>query len=366
MFVVKIILLVFAGLALIDRIFGSPVGIGRDFEKGIEMAGTLIIAMGGMLVLVPTLTVPLSGLAAMSSEYFDFSLIPSLLLANDLGGTDLATKLAASPESGLLTGMVLSAMMGGTVSFTIPYVFGATDKKYHPDIVLGLLAGIITIPVGTLVSGIILGVGFVPLFFILLPLIAFSALLSLAMVRFERVAVSAFVWLGRILKAIIGVGLMLGIIEFVTGFELIPGIAHLDGDDGVMKIILDILCVMVGAFPLLTLLGRLLKKPLARLGSLMGTNGASAFGLLATLGNSVTTYAMLDDMDRRGVILNAAFSVSAAFVLMDHLAWTMSRAPGALVAVIVGKLVSGVFAVALALFVLKLKGIKSNAEKTAE
>ena len=89
MFVVKIILLVFAGLALIDRIFGSPVGIGRDFEKGIEMAGTLIIAMGGMLVLVPTLTVPLSGLAAMSSEYFAFSLIPSLLLANDLGGTDL-------------------------------------------------------------------------------------------------------------------------------------------------------------------------------------------------------------------------------------------------------------------------------------
>ena len=354
MFTVKIVLLVFAALALIDRIFGSRLGIGKDFEKGINMAGTLILAMGGMLVLVPVIEGLLSGIASLSTVYFDFSIIPAFFLANDMGGSHLAFSLAASQKAGLLTGMVLAATMGGTVSFTIPYVFGATDKKYHPDIVLGLIAGIITVPLGILAAGIMLGVDFISLVFILLPLSAFSALLVLLIVRFERAAVVAFVWLGRILKAIIGVGLMIGIIHYVTGWAAIPGIKPLTE---VMTTMLDIMCVMVGAFPLLTILGRLLKKPLSSLGGLLGTNGTSAFGLLASLGNSVTTYAMLDDMDRRGVVLNAAFSVSAAFVLMDHLAWTMAIAPETVGAVVVGKLVAGVSSIFLALLLLKKKKI---------
>ena len=59
--VVEIVLLCFAALALLDRIFGSRLGIGTDFEKGINMAGTLILAMGGMLVLVPTIQWLLGG-----------------------------------------------------------------------------------------------------------------------------------------------------------------------------------------------------------------------------------------------------------------------------------------------------------------
>ena len=357
--VVEIVLLCFAALALLDRIFGSRLGIGTDFEKGINMAGTLILAMGGMLVLVPTIQWLLGGIGSLSSEYFDFSMIPAFVLANDMGGTDIARPLAASEEMGLLTGMVLSATMGGTVSFTIPYVFGATDKKYHPDIVLGLIAGIITVPLGILVAGLMLDVELLALVFLLLPLSALSGLLVFAIVRFEKIAVVVFVWLGRILKTVIGIGLMIGIVHYVTGYAIIPNITPLDD---VMNVMLDIMCVMVGAFPLLTVLGRLLKKPLALLGGVLGTNGESAFGLLASLGNSVTTYSMLDDMDRRGVVLNAAFSVSAAFVLMDHLAWTMARAPETVGAVVVGKLVAGISSIFLALILLRKKGISKGSK----
>ena len=52
-------------------------------------------------------------------------------------------------------------------------------------------------------------------------------------------------------------------------------------------------------------------------------------------------------MDRKGVVMNAAFSVSAAFALGSHLAFTMAFDEAYVVPVIAGKLISGVLALVL-------------------
>ncbi len=369
--IVNYVLLAFAAVAAIDRIFGSKLELGNDFKKGIYMAGPLILAIGGMLVLTPVISGWLSGISGVSTKFFDFSIIPAAIIANDMGVSQIAMELAASPEVGLLNGFVVSSMMGCTVSFLIPYVSQVATKERRNDVIFGLLCGVITIPVGCAISGIIIGVELVSLIFLLLPLILFAVILAVGIVKFQRITVKIFVILGWIIKGIITVGLAIGIFEFVTGNKLI---SEADSLVSVMTTVASIVCVMVGAFPLFSILGKLLKKPLAAIGRVLGINDSSAFGLFATLGTAITTFEMEPKMDRRGLIFNSAFAVSASFMFMDHLAWTLSKAPelagdkaaAVVFAVIVGKFISAIAAVLFAYLMCKMRGIGADTPKAAE
>ena len=383
MSVISYVLLGFAVIAAIDRVFGSRLGLGNDFEKGISMAGPLILAMGGMLVITPVLAELLSGLGNMSTKFFDFSLIPAVLLANDMGSSQIALKLSASAEVGLLNGFVVSAMMGCTVSFPLPYVIQVIKKEQHNDVMFGLLCGIITIPVGVIISGIIIGVDFVSLVFVLLPLLAFAGILAVGILKFEKITVKIFVILGLIMKGILTLGLIFGFAEFVIGmynegfrfgdwlgqyhegFKVLSAAAPISS---VMMTVASIIVVMVGAFPLFSLLERLLKKPLSMMGRRLGINDTSAFGMFVTLGTPLTTFEMAENMDRRGLILNSAFVVSASFMFMDHLAWTLAQAPilagelsgRTVAATIAGKFISGIAAVAFAYFLCRGKKLSET------
>ena len=111
---------------------------------------------------------------------------------------------------------------------------------------------------------------------------------------------------------------------------------------------------MSGAFPLLYLLGKIMGKPLKKLGGKLGINEKSALGFMASLATNVTTFGMMDGMDEKGVVLNSAFAVSAAFVFAGHMAFTMSFDASYYPAVMAGKLVAGVTAVFAANLVYKL------------
>ena len=63
----------------------------------------------------------------------------------------------------------------------------------------------------------------------------------------------------------------------------------------------------------------------------------------------------MEKMNKKGVVLNAAFAVSAGFVFGGHLALTMAFDKSYVVPMIVGKLVSGIFAVVLGLILYKEK-----------
>ena len=116
---------------------------------------------------------------------------------------------------------------------------------------------------------------------------------------------------------------------------------------------------MAGIFPLLYIVSLLTKKPLSALGKRTGMNQASVLGFISTLATSATTFGMMKEMDDKGVVLNSAFAVSAAFTLADHLAFTMSFKQEYLPAVIVGKLISGILAVALAALIYKKSAKKA-------
>ena len=70
--------------------------------------------------------------------------------------------------------------------------------------------------------------------------------------------------------------------------------------------------------------------------------------MIGTLATNVTTFGMMRDMDDKGVVLNSAFAVSAAFTFAGHLAFTMSFNSEHVLPMIVGKLVAGICAVVIA------------------
>lgn len=111
--------------------------------------------------------------------------------------------------------------------------------------------------------------------------------------------------------------------------------------------------VLAGAFPLVAAITKLFQKPLLALGKLLGMNDVAAAGMVATLANNIPMFGMLKDMDERGKVLNVAFAVSAAFVFGDHLGFTAGFDSTMIFPMIVGKLVGGISAVAVAMLLTR-------------
>lgn len=348
--IVTYVFIAFAIIAAIDRIFGSKLGLGKEFEKGIMMLGSLTLSMTGMLVMAPLISHFLSSASGIFPDFLDFSVIPSCILANDMGGAPLALDLANSEEIGYFNGLIVSSMMGCTVSFIIPYALQVTDKKHHADILFGILCGIVTIPVGCIAAGVMLGFSITEILLDLVPLLVVAALIAFGLIKFRSFMIKFFKALAFVIQLVIIVGLVVGIIEFLTGKKLLP---YVDTLENSMQVIINIACVMAGAFPLFSVLNKLLKLVLRATGKLLGINEFSTFGLLSTLGTCVTTFESVDKMDKKGIVLNSAFAVSASFVFIDHLAFTMSFNSDYVPFLFAGKLISGVSGLCLALILYK-------------
>ena len=157
---------------------------------------------------------------------------------------------------------------------------------------------------------------------------------------------------GKAVIALVTVGLAAAIVEGLTGLKVIPGMAPIED---AFYTVGEIAIVLAGAFPLVFFLTKLLRKPLTKLGRLLGINDAAAAGLVASLANAIAALELVKEMDERGKVVNIAFAVSAAFVFGDHLGFTAGFAPEMLPGMIVGKLVGGISAVAVAILLTAKK-----------
>jgi len=344
----------FAVLGAIDRILGNRLGLGKEFEDGIIAMGSLALAMVGIITLAPVLAkllrpvvVPVYGFLGADPAMF-----AGTILACDMGGAALAQELTTDPEAALLGGVLGGSMLGATIVFTIPVALGILSPQDRPALAKGILAGIITIPVGILVGGLVAGFPILKILKNLIPVVLIAVLIALGLWRFENAMIKGFSIFGKLIIALITVGLAAAIVQSLTGFTLIPGMAPLE--DGFLTVG-AIAIVLAGAFPLVFAITKILRKPLMKLGKLLGINDTAAAGLIASLANSIATFGMVKDMDRRGKVVNIAFAVSAAFVFGDHMGFTAGFAPRMLPAMIAGKLSGGISAVLLALWLTKKK-----------
>ncbi len=346
------VMAVFAVLGALDRILGNRFGLGKEFEEGILAMGSLAIAMIGVITLAPVLAailrpvvVPVFGFLGADPAMFAGS-----ILASDMGGGPLAAEMTEDPRAAALGGVITGSMLGSTIVFTIPVAMGILEEKDRPAMAKGILCGIVTIPVGILAGGLVAGFPIGMILRNLIPIVLIGALIAIGLWRAEKAMIRGFSAFGKGVVAVVTIGLAAAIVEKLTGLVLIPGMLPISKG---FETAGDIAIVLAGAFPLVAVLTRLLRKPLMGLGKFLGLTDVAAGGLIASLANSLATFGMVKEMDERGKVVNIAFAVSAAFVFGDHLGFTAGFAPEMLPAMIAGKLAGGVAAVAIALWLTR-------------
>ncbi len=363
------------GLGALGRSFA---GSGAQFEEGFMAMGALGLAMVGVIALAPVLAQILGPVVIPIYKALGASpaMFATTLLANDMGGFFLAKELATTNgvvdnAAWLYAGLILGAMMGPTIVFSIPVAIGIIDEKDRRFLAMGVLAGIVTIPIGCIAGGLVamnsgITVGGQPVVFTIgmilinvIPVLICSVMVAVGLWLIPEKMINGFQIFAKLLVSLITLGLALAVLKAVIGFEVIPGMDPIfmvagDKPGEVMRaieVIGYIACVLLGAYPMVFLLTRWFEKPLMGIGAMLHINNNAAAGMVATLANNIPMFGMMNKMDDRGKVLNVAFAVSAAFTFGDHLGFTAANMPGMIFAVIVGKLVGGVTALGVAMLI---------------
>ncbi len=346
--IISIITTAFFVLGALDYLLKGRFGLGKEFERGFQAAGELMLYMAGCIVLAPAAA---QVFAPAVSPFFrtigvDPSALAGLIFANDSGGAVLAMEMADKAEFGLFHGLIVGAVMGTSVMFIIPISIANTDAKQHPAVISGLLCGIITAPLCCLAGGLAQGLALTGLLLNTAPVLVISSLLALALMLCRTAVIQVLTLFGKGVLVVSIIGLTLAVVQRMTGITPVPGMGSLDE---VFSIVGGICIFLAGIFPLLAVLQRVLTRPMQAVGERLNINHTAVSGLLLALANGIPVMVMLRDMDDRGRMVNAAFLVSVSCVFGDHLAYTLQAVPEMCGPVIVGKLAGGISALLLAL-----------------
>ena len=346
------VMMLFLVIGAVDLCMHNKFGFGAEFYRAFPTAGKMLLLMAGYICLAPALAgflLPvLSPLFAAIGS--DPSLFAGLLFASDEGGAMLAAHLANSKEAGVFAGYIVASVIGATITFTIPAPLASVPREGRARrcVVCGLLAGIVTAPFGMLAGGLTAGLSFGMMLHNLIPVVIFVTLLFLGLCFFADAIIKVFMVIGDVTLDIAYLSLGAAAIEKLCGIIVIPGMAPIDE---AFKIVGGIALILAGAFPLLHFINMCLSKSIEKISARMGISTIAFSGLLASLANSIAAFEMMKNMDDRGITMNAAFAVAAAWTFGDHLGFTALTRPELLVPVITAKLTAGILALIAASFI---------------
>ncbi len=349
--ILQIIFAVCAVLGGLDRIIGNRFGLGERFETAFHLMGRTALSMAGIICLAPVLADVLG--RVITPVYHFFRQDPGMfgcVLSIDMGGYQMATRLADDALVGRFAGIIAASIMGCTLSFTIPVGMGMYEKNVQNRFARGILYGIICIPPAILVGALLCGIPFLTALWLCVPVTLLSLILVVALKKAPQATLRAFSGFAFCLKVLTTIGLFIGVFQYMTGIELIPGMTPVLE---AMRIISIIAITLLGVLPFSKILHWLLKKPMDWIGSKLkiGGNGVMAFFLFYL--DSMPGLIALPDLNPRGQIAAAAAAVCACSALSSHFAFTMACERELTLPLLAAKLTGSVIAAALALMMTR-------------
>lgn len=382
--VIIFVMMIFMIVGAIDKIRGNKKGYGEQFEEGFNAMGPLAIAMAGVVAAAPVLAIILRPIIVPIYQLVgaDASMFATTLLACDMGGYPLAMKMAANENIGNFAGLILGTMMGPTIVFTIPVALSIIKKEDRPFLGAGILAGLITVPIGCIVGGLVMNftsykMNIGTIIVNIIPVIIIAGLIVLGLWFKPQKMINGFNKFGTAVTVIITFFTAVAVFEYQTGIKFpLMNIMVEPDESGVVPLESGLLVcgqiaiVLIGAFPMVKWITDAFEKPLEKIGQKLGMNEAGSAGLIANLANNIAMFNIMKDMNAKGKILNVAFAVSAAFVFGDHLGFTAGVNNEMIFPVIVGKLVAGITALILAnimspMLLAKVEASKHNTKEDA-
>lgn len=352
--------------------------LGRQFVAGIDSIGPIFLPVAGIMASAPYLTAFVSTVfgPAYGALGADPAMAATTFIAIDMGGYQLADALAQTRESWIMA-MMTGYMAGATIVFTIPVALKMLEKRDRKYLALGVMSGLLAIPIGVLVASVIialshpvirevvstnaeatyqLALSFAQIGVNLVPLIIICVALALGLKFKPDAMIKGFIVFGRVMEATLKIVFVLTVIEYFTGifttvfgsFGFDPIIADEEDIFRALEVSGAIGMMLCGAFPMVYLIKRYLAKPLAKIGGAVGLSSDATAGLLAASANVLAALSMVKDLKARDKVLVMSFAVCCAFLFGDHLSFTANFQPTLIVPVLVGKLSAGVCAVVFA------------------
>ncbi len=237
-------------------------GLGREFLEGLQAIGYIFIPVAGIMASIPFLAwfVRLTFGQVYAWLGADPAMAATSFIAVDMGGYQLARQLTASHESWLMA-MVTGYMAGATIVFSIPVGLSLLDQRDHKYMALGVMAGLLSIPVGVFLASILLvvlgpdvrsyvatkGAADYPLaldlgtvLLNLTPLVILVGLLAAGLWIVPDAMIRGFMAFGRFMDVAIKLILVASIVQFFTAIFYKEGIfTTLFGGWGFDPIIVD-------------------------------------------------------------------------------------------------------------------------------
>lgn len=371
-------------------------GLGKEFMSGLHAVGHIFVPAAGIMASIPYLTWFISKFIGpiFDAVGADPAIAATTILASDMGGYHLAEALKNSYE-GWIMAMVVGYMAGATIVFSIPMGLAMLDKRDHKYMALGIMSGILTIPIGALISSVLIVlfntnireiisttsassyefvISYGQILINLLPLFVFVVVLAAGLKFFPRAMITGFMIFGRVMDAAIKLVLVFSIVEIFTGlFTTVfgawgfdPIMADKEDQFRALETAGNIGIMLAGAFPMVYLLRKYASKPLEAGGRKLGLTSVGSAGILATMANILAMFSLVRYMRPKDKVINIAFGVCAAFLLGDHLSFTANFQPTIILPVMIGKLSAGIIAIIIAYWISVPTALKLEAKDRAE
>ena len=329
------IMLVFAAAGLVDEMLGGKLGLMPNFEKGLATMGGLAMSTVGFFAIGVTYVQTHAEAIAEAAKHMPFD--PAL---------GMAQKLAATPALAAFTGAMVAGSLGMTVGYQLPVFLAAVRKDEIGELMRGFIFGLIAIPSGLAVGGLMLGLPVRQLFFNMIPVLVLCMVLIAAFVLVPALTMKIMIFLGNAIR--IFSFLLFGVAVFGI---FMPKYAVVEDAliEEMLFMVLRMVIAACGGLVLSQVALKRLQKPIQRIGAVLGINEEAVVGLFLSFIQSLAMLPLFSKMDKRGKVLNAAFSVAGAYVVGGQMTFVASLIPGNWVtAYMISKVLSGGLAVALA------------------
>ena len=226
----------------------------------------------------------------------------------------LAAQIAQEPSAGLYNGLIVAAFLGATINGTIPLALGRLTGTKRAAAVRGLFLGFLVLPVGCLLTGALCGIPLSVLLHNTWPVLAVAVLLLLLFKSGSNAIGPIFNGISLAVRGLTLFGFCISVLQETTGIVLLEGLTPLAE---IYPVIGSIGAFLAGILPFFAFVQRLLSAPLAKLAARLQLEPASITGLVVTSANCIPTLLSLDTLEERGITLNTAYAVVAAYSVGD-------------------------------------------------
>lgn len=350
--VIEILVCVGILLGGVDEIRGNKKGYGGKFREAFELIPSMAFSMVGMICLTNFIAFVLEkGLAPLLKMLHMDPAVLAGFLAVDMGGYQLAEKLAVNPAMGSYAGIVLGASLGCTLVFTIPVGMGMVEEKNKSYFAKGIVLGLLGLPFALIIGGLLAGFSVRAILWENILPMSMAAICGIGLAKFSVLTMKIFGAYVKVLRVILMVGLVFGAMAHTLHISEQLGMTPVLE---AMGVVCSISVFLLGSLPITMLLQKLLQRPFTWLGRKIGLDSVSMTGFLITCVSPLPTLALMKDMNPKGKLWNVAFMVSGASAIGAHLAFVNSVDPEMTGALLGSKLLGGLLTVGLACLIGKI------------